>query len=100
MLRARGSIREEAACRLHLWHCWSLTYLSIYESPIEAYSWSMVSACPGYSYEREHILDRIYLFQAWILEETEASDAKHGVEDVDHIARPVGETAQLWILPT
>lgn len=99
MLRARGSIREEAACRLQLWHCWPLTYLDIYESPIEAYSCSMVSACPGSTYEREHILDRIYLFQVWILEETEASDAKHRVEDVNHVARPVCKAAQLWILP-
>jgi hypothetical protein len=55
---------------------------------------------PFTTHESEHILDRIYLFQAGILEKTEASDAKHRVEDVDHIARPVCETAQLWILPT
>lgn len=48
----------------------------------------------------EHILDRIYLFQAWIHEKAEASDAKHSVKDVDHIARPVSETAQFWVLQT
>lgn len=45
-----------------------------------------------------HILDWIYLFQAGVLEQTEAGDAKDGVENINHVARAVREATQLGIL--
>lgn len=45
-----------------------------------------------------HILHGVYLFQTGILQQTETSDSKDGVEDVDHVARSVCETTQIRIL--
>ena len=45
-----------------------------------------------------HILHGVYLFQTGILQQTETSNSKDGVEDVDHVARPVCETTQIRVL--
>lgn len=37
-----------------------------------------------------HILDWIYLFQAGVLEQTEAGDAKDSVENINHVPRSIG----------
>lgn len=46
----------------------------------------------------QHSLYGINLLETWILEEAEASNAKVGVEHIDHVTRPVRQTAILWIL--
>jgi hypothetical protein len=45
-----------------------------------------------------HILHRIYLFEARVLQKTKPSNPKDGMEDVDHITRPICQTTQFWIL--
>jgi hypothetical protein len=45
-----------------------------------------------------HILYGIYFFQTRVLEQTEAGNAKDGVEDVDHITRSVCQATQFRIL--
>jgi hypothetical protein len=52
------------------------------------------------SESNEHLLHRVNFLQARILQETQSSQTKVGVEDIDHVARPIGETAQFWILYT
>jgi hypothetical protein len=39
-----------------------------------------------------HILHGVYLFETRVLQKTEPGDPKDGVEDIDHITRPVCKT--------
>ena len=45
-----------------------------------------------------HILHRIYLFETRVLQKTEPSNPEDGMEDVDHVTRPVCQPAQFRIL--
>jgi hypothetical protein len=44
------------------------------------------------------ILHWVYLFETRVLQKTEPSNPKDGMEDVDHITRPVCQTTQFRIL--
>jgi len=46
----------------------------------------------------EHLLNRIDFFQAREAQKRESSEPKASMENINHITRPICETAVLWVL--
>ena len=45
-----------------------------------------------------HILHRVYLLETWVFQQTETSNAKHGMKDINHVTRSVCEATKFRIL--